>query len=339
MTTIELSVTPIIHGSMGYSTTSQKQQIRTIHCGIDHGITSIDTAPLYGAGKSEETVGKAIVGRREEVQILSKCGLNWDDSQGLPLFNMTVDGKVKTVRIDCRGLSLEREIDRSLRRLGTDYIDLLQIHQFDSNTPLFETISALDKIKRSGKIREIGVCNFSLKQVLSADKYLDGGIFSVQNELNLINIANLGMAKKLKNKRIIFIAYSPLAQGLLASLNSIEKFPGRFGSAFSLDNFANIQNVLTCSLLPIAENYRVSLAQLCLSWTLNKEGVGAIITGASSEEQCLENAVSRHIKLKPSDIGKIEEALSAIRLNMHTHRLPRLNKVKSKIGRFLKLQM
>ena len=125
-----------------------EDSIKTVQKAVDLGVNFFDVAPIYGMGHVEEILGKALKGRRESVLVASKCGLVWDDR--------------KNVTINLTATSIHQEIDDSLRRLQTDYLDLYQMHWPDPNTPIEETISALEEIKKSGKIRHIGVSNFSV---------------------------------------------------------------------------------------------------------------------------------------------------------------------------------
>jgi aryl-alcohol dehydrogenase-like predicted oxidoreductase len=132
--------------------TDEKDAIRTIHAALDRGITLIDTAPVYGFGRSEEIVGKALAegGRRERVLIATKVGLGWNNDKPFR------DGSKARIF---------KEVEDSLRRLQTDVIDLYQVHWPDPNTPIAETAEAMAALHRSGKIRAIGVSNFTPAQM------------------------------------------------------------------------------------------------------------------------------------------------------------------------------
>ena len=300
-----LVITPVIYGAMGYGSKDSAEQIRTIQCAIDYGISSIDTAPLYGAGDSERIVGKAVRGCRDKVQLLTKCGLRWDSNHGQPLFEMNIEGIKKTIRIDCRSQSIEMEVNHCLNRLNVDYIDLWQVHHFDHMVPLEEIIQSLIRIKNTGKIREIGVSNYSLDQALHANILLDEELFSVQNEFSLLHNEQLGIANELYSNGIRFIAYSPLAQGILSGLRNEDSFPLRFGPAYRPKNIQLIQQVIRQNMLPIAEKYRINVAQLSLAWALAHPSITALVAGCSTESQCKDNAAVLDLQIDEEDLNSI----------------------------------
>ena len=144
----------------------RKDALEAIRVSIDHGVTSIDTAPIYGQGLSEEIVGEAIKGQqRDQLQILTKFGMRWDLDKGTLAFK-SKDNSGKDIDIYkyAGKESVIQECDDSLKRLGTDYIDLLQIHWADVTTPIEETYEAVLRLKEQGKIREAGVCNYNVEQ-------------------------------------------------------------------------------------------------------------------------------------------------------------------------------
>ena len=156
-----IEISQIGLGTWAYSNdvwgpTDEAQAINTIHYVIDSGVNLIDTAPIYGYGHSETIVGKSIKNRRNKVFLATKCGLI---------------GRGKNITHNLSRKSILKEIDDSLSRLQTDYIDLYQCHWPDANTPLSETMEVLNEIKKSGKIRFIGVSNFNSDQLAVAEKY------------------------------------------------------------------------------------------------------------------------------------------------------------------------
>ena len=141
--------------------TDERQSIAAIQASIDEGVSLIDTAPAYGKGLAEEIVGKAIRGRRDKVVLATKCGLVWHTTKGNHFFDY--DGK--PVHRHLGAESIAYEVEQSLRRLGTDYIDLYITHWQDPTTPIAETMEALEKLKRQGKIRAIGASNLSAAEL------------------------------------------------------------------------------------------------------------------------------------------------------------------------------
>ncbi len=167
-TDIEASVIALgawaIGGGTWWGESDDDESVRAIQAAIDAGVTLIDTAPVYGWGRSEEVVGRAIKGRRDKVVLATKCGLWWHDDQG-PLF---FDLEGYTVRRCLRPGTIRREVEDSLRRLGTDYIDLYQTHWQSpepENDPIADTMACLLQLKEEGKIRAIGASNIDVAQI------------------------------------------------------------------------------------------------------------------------------------------------------------------------------
>jgi aryl-alcohol dehydrogenase-like predicted oxidoreductase len=195
-------------GGAGWGGSDDADSIRTIHSALDHGITLIDTAPVYGFGHSEEIVGKALAdgGRRNRAIIATKVGLDW-----------TGDGVVR----NGRAARIRREIDESLKRLRTDVIDLYQVHWPDVNTPIEQTAAVLGEFLRAGKIRAIGVSNFSPAQM---DAFRAAApLHSVQPPYNLfergIETDVFGYARR---HHLAMLAYGALCRGLLSGRMSAD---------------------------------------------------------------------------------------------------------------------
>src|SRR5829696_3104956 len=202
-----LKVSPIALGTWAiggwmWGGTDEAEAIRTIHEAIDRGITLIDTAPVYGFGRSEEIVGNALAegGWHKRVMIASKVGLDWKDSQ--PFRNAS-----KT--------RIHKEIDDSLQRLRTDVIDIYQVHWPDPNVPIEETAAAMADLRRAGKIRAIGVSNFSPQQIEAFRKVAP--VHTVQPPYNLFERAiENDVLPYCRDGNIVTLAYGPLCRGLLS---------------------------------------------------------------------------------------------------------------------------
>jgi len=199
-------------GGRGWGNYNEREARRALEACLEHGINFFDTAPVYGFGRSEEVLGEALSAVRSDVVIGSKCGLVWNDSGH--------------VRHDLSRDALRRDLEASLKRLKTDYIDLYQIHWPDRRTPIEETIEELISFQRSGIVRHIGVSNFSKQQLQQACSCAD--IVSVQQLYNLLqrDAAN-DVLPVCRQKNLGFIAYSPLAQGILAGEMGSKNRPGR----------------------------------------------------------------------------------------------------------------
>ncbi|MBE9519026.1 MAG: aldo/keto reductase, partial [Bacteroidetes bacterium] len=166
-----LPVSPIAFGAWAiggwmWGGADKKDAIRAIHACLDNGVTSLDTAPIYGFGQSEEIVGEAIKGKRDSYEILTKCGMRWEGTKGEYFFTTNDNGGVQREIYTYSGRdSIIAECEDSLRRLGTDYIDLYQVHWPDGTTPIEEAMEAFRILLEQGKIRAAGVSNYSVEQM------------------------------------------------------------------------------------------------------------------------------------------------------------------------------
>ncbi len=294
-----------------------RDALDAIHTSIERGITTIDTAPVYGFGRSEEIVGEAIKGKRSSVEILTKYGMRWDTTKGEFHFETRDnDGnRVPIYKYAARD-SIIKECENSLRRLGTDYIDLYQIHWPDSTTPIDETMEAVQMLIDQGKVRAAGVCNYDANQAQQATDSLQ--LASVQVPYSMVrrDIEKELIPWCLENQ-VSILAYSPLQRGLLTG-----KFkPGhKFGpgdtrpfSHYFSDESINAVNDFMESLRPLAEEKKATLSQLVIRWTLSQPGITVALVGARNPKQVLENA------------GTMEVTLSTDELEMITGKVDQLN--------------
>lgn len=305
---------------MGLSERPQGEADRVIHSAIAHGVTSIDTAPLYGAGRCEEVVGRAIADRRSRVQVLTKCGLRWDGEHGAQRFQMVVDGELRWVRTDSRPQSIVRGIEESLRRLRIDTIDLMQIHQLDVDSRVDEALAELEKARDAGKIVAIGVSNFPLREAQAAHRHLPGGLFSVQNEFSMVATSHdRETLDWCLQQGILFLAYSPLAHGVLAGKyldKGLHRAQEDWQSHYTHPaNLRKINAVLRDVAMPIAAAHGASLSQVCLAWALAQRGVSHVIAGATSEKQVVDNAAAGSLALTPAQVGQLASAIHDCRLD------------------------
>jgi len=252
------------------------QSIRTIQSAVDRGITLIDTAPVYGFGHSEEIVGQALAdgGRREKVAIASKVGLDWKD--GKPFRNASRSRIMK-------------EIDDSLRRLKTDVIDLYQVHWPDLRVPVEETASAMNDLLKAGKIRAIGVSNFSPAQM---DKFRAvAPLATDQPPYNMFEREiERGVLSYAKRNKIVSLAYGALCRGLLAGkMTPHTKFSGDDlrGSdpKFQPPRFAQYLKAVAALDQFAQKNYGKRVVHLALRWILDQQGEGFALWGARKPEQ------------------------------------------------------
>jgi aryl-alcohol dehydrogenase-like predicted oxidoreductase len=313
----EVKVTPIAFGAWAiggwmWGGAEEKEAIRAIDASYDGGITTIDTAPVYGFGKSEELVGRAMQGKpRDSYQILTKFGMNWNTADGEYYFDTKDnDGKpVKIYKWSSRH-QVMKECEDSLRRLKTDYIDLYQIHWPDNTTPISETFEAVQRLIEQGKVRAAGVCNYSVEQIDEAMQTIS--LVSNQVPYSLINrgIEKNVMPQALE-KKLSIIPYSPLQRGLLTGKikpgYAFNKGDSREGNRFYTDENIRRTNALLEEIKPIAEKYNATLAQLVINWTINRPGIGCVLVGARNEDQVKANIGALSFNLSEKDLLRVTE--------------------------------
>lgn len=300
-------------GGWYWGGTDEKASIEAIQKAIELGMNCIDTAPVYGFGLGEEIVGKAIKGKRNEVIIATKCGLRWDKEEGEFFFDTYFNGKRYYVYRNARKKSIIEECERSLKRLGTDYIDIYQIHWPDKTTPIDESLEALTILQEQGKIRAFGVSNFDVNLLKEAVKYTRVESNQVKYSLIDRSIEDDLVPFCIENQ-ISILAYSPLEQGLLTGKITMET---EFKSGdlrkkqfwFQPENRKKVLDALE-KIKPIARERNITLAQLVINWTFSQPGITTAIVGARTPEQVEENAGAVNFKLTSEEIQKIREAFT-----------------------------
>jgi aryl-alcohol dehydrogenase-like predicted oxidoreductase len=297
--------------------TDEKQATQAVQAALDQGINLIDTAPMYGFGRSEEIIGRSIAGRRDKVVLATKCGLVWDREEGQFFFHAdrfgvaTGPSEQKVYRC-LRPASIRAELEASLRRLGTDYVDLYQTHWQDPTTPIARTMEALEKLKQEGKIRAIGVSNANLDHL---NAY--GPIDADQERYSLLERAleSGGSLDYCRQHQISVLAYSPLDNGLLTGKIRPDREYGRGDLRKTNPRFqpAAVEktNAMLEAIRPIAERHRVSIAQLVIAWTISQPGITSALCGAHSPQQAAENAAAAEVALAPEEIRIIGETVHA----------------------------
>lgn len=304
--TSTLKVSPIILGTWAiggwmWGGTDEKKAIEAIVTSIEHGITTIDTAAVYGMGMSETLVGKAIKGRRDKVTIATKCGMRWDSDEGsMPFETQDNEGHPMTVRRNSKPESIFWECDQSLKRLGTDVIDLYQIHWPDATTPIEDSWGAMVRLLEQGKVRAIGVSNYNIHQLEKAH-----AIYPVHSLQSPYSLMRRGIEDTLlpfcQNNNIALLAYSPLERGLLSGKIKDKRHFSKGDNRAEHPTFSheNRQKVLLAldTLRPIAKRHHATFAQLILNCTAHMPGITAALAGARNEAQALENAASLAFQL------------------------------------------
>lgn len=297
-------------GGWMWGGTDETRSIAAIQASIDEGVSLIDTAPAYGQGVAEEIVGKAIKGRRDKVVLATKCGLVWHTQQGNPFFDY--DGK--PVHRYLGKDAIVYEVEQSLKRLGTDYIDHYITHWQDPTTPIAETMEALETLKTQGKIRSIGASNTSAADITA---YVAAGqLDAIQEEYSMVKrdiettLLPVAMAAN-----VSALSYSSLALGLLSGkMGPDRRFEGddqrKDNPRFSAANRQKIAALME-QISPVAETHNATLAQTVIAWTLQQPGISFSLCGARSPEQARENAAAGRLRLSEQDLTTIGAAASA----------------------------
>ncbi len=315
----DVKITPIAFGAWAiggamWGGAAKKDALEAIKRSVSLGITTIDTAPVYGFGKSEELVGEAVKGMRDKVEILTKYGLRWDTKEGSYYFSLEdEDGNTVDIHRYAGKESVIRECENSLRRLKTDYIDLYQIHWPDRTTPVEETMEAINSLLEQGKIRAAGVCNFDAGLLNEAMK--TAPLCSDQVPYNMVN---RDIEKKLvpfciENRKSI-LAYSPMQRGLLTGKftpdHKFSKGDTREESVyFRKENIARI-NAFLDDIKPLAESKGATLAQLAVRWVLEQPGITCALAGARNTRQVEDNAGTMNISLSRDETEEINSKLN-----------------------------
>ena len=306
-------------GGFMWGGNDEKDSIAAIRAALDHGIDTIDTAPVYGMGASETIVGKAIEGRRDDVRILTKFGLSWDTGSRTQFFE-TVDpeGTPHKIYRDASPQRIREECDASLRRLRTDYIDLYQIHWADPDTPIEATFEVVARMIEQGKILAAGVCNYTPEQIEAARKVVP--LASCQPPYSMINRGiESDVLPYCRERGIGVVAYSPMQRGLLTGkIDENKEFPASDTRAidkfFSRENRRRVREGLLDRLRPIADAKGCTLAQLVIAWTIAQPGITAALVGARNARQAEENAGAANVKLSAEELAEIRRLAEAVQI-------------------------
>jgi aryl-alcohol dehydrogenase-like predicted oxidoreductase len=297
--TLEVSVVGLGCNNFGRRLDSEATSA-VVDAALDSGITFFDTADVYGGTKSEEYLGRALGRRRDEMVIATKFGSAVDDRRK--------GAKPEYVR---------QAVDDSLRRLGTDRIDLYQLHRPDPQVPIEDTLGALDELVQAGKVREIGCSNFSAEQLREAEETTREGaarFVSVQNEYSLLHREpEHDVLPECERTGLAFIPYFPLANGLLTGkYRQGQDAPagsrldsGRGDSLVTDQNLAVVED-----LIGFSEKQGHTILELAFSWLLTRPAVVSVIAGATSSEQVRSNAAAASWKLTDAELTEIDLILT-----------------------------
>lgn len=303
--TLSVSVVGLGCNNFGIRLDAERTE-RVVHAALESGIDFFDTADVYGGTRSEEFLGLALKQRRNEVVLASKFGLPIDDT-----------------RKGARPEYVKQALEASLKRLGTDRIDLYQLHRPDPEVPIADTLGALDDLKRAGKIREIGSSNFSPEQIAEADtaaKAKPGAarFVSVQNEYSLLHREpERGVLEASASRGIAFLPYFPLASGVLTGKYA-KGAPVPSGTRLSAADGPLTSRFLTERNLELVGQLQASAAkrghtllELAFSWLLARKAVVSVIAGATSVEQIAANVKAAAWKLTADDLQELDRIVPA----------------------------
>jgi aryl-alcohol dehydrogenase-like predicted oxidoreductase len=270
-----------------------------VEAALEAGINFFDTADAYGETRSEQFLGRALGARRKEVIVATKFGLKLDEQRpggATPAY-------------------LRRALEDSLQRLGTDYVDLYQLHRPDPNVPIAETLDALNDLVRQGKVREIGSSNFSAQQIRDADLLAaknHARFVSVQNEYSLLERSvEREVLTELRERRLALLPYFPLAGGLLSGKYVPGAYPEgarlvrkdtNLGSRFLIPKNLEIVQRLTA----FAEGKGYTLLELAFSWLAANTAVSSVIAGATNAEQVRANVAASRWQLTRDELQEID---------------------------------
>ncbi|MEY3209892.1 MAG: hypothetical protein RIT28_373 [Pseudomonadota bacterium] len=279
----------------------------TLRAAIEHGVTGLDTAPLYGFGRAERLIGELGEAARG-VTVATKCGLTWEEGLGEELVESELGGRDPQVKVDLSPRAVQRDCERSLRRLRTDHIPLLQTHKPDPNVPLADTLDALSRLIDAGKIGGIGLCNVGVAEAALAKALVGDRLKSVQAPLNLLDRrATQALLPWCVANGVGFLAYSPLASGLLTgaltstrTLAPDDKRASRLG--FEPSRRDQVNQMLARAPRPPG----VSVAAMSLGWVASQPGVSVVIVGVKTPHQ-LKSALDAALR-PPSPDALVEFA-------------------------------
>lgn len=286
-----------------WGNTDVEEARRLIDICLESGLTMFDTADIYSTGESERILGEALKGRRQDVLISTKATFRYSD---------------KPNDVGSSRFHLLRTVDEQLKRLGTDYIDLFQLHGFDAKTPIEETLSTLDDLVRAGKIRYIGVSNFSgwhlMKSLAIADRYGYPRYVANQTYYSLIGrdyeweLMPLGL-----DQGVGAVVWSPLGWGrLTGKIRRGAPLPEKSRLHETADSGPPVDNEYVFKVVDvldeIAKETEKTIPQIALNWLLQRPSVSTVVVGARNEEQLRQNLGAVGWNLTKEQVAKLDEA-------------------------------
>ena len=288
-------------GGLDWGAIPDEVAVATCLSAVERGINLIDTAPIYGHGRSEEIIGKAIRahGRREDFYIATKVGLDWNE---------------RGVFANSTALRLREEIEASLRRLGTDYIDLYQVHWPDTRTPIAETASVLAGFQRDGKVRALGVSNFSIAQM---EEFR--AVAPLASDQPPYNLFERGIDRETlpwcERNNVAVLTWSTLCRSLLGGrvtrgMSFDEKDIRRVDPKFREPRFSQYMTAVEGLAALAKDHYGKTVLELAARWVLDRPGISVALWGAKRPEQLDAVAGVMGWKLDASAMAEIDRIVN-----------------------------
>ena len=294
----------VVGGRNAYGAVDRNDSIKAVRAMIERGVNSIDTAPVYGNGYAEQLLAEALTGfDREKLFITTKFGLA--PNYGTKPIPSIRDNTYKNVM---------REVQSSLSNIACGYIDCYMIHYFDENTPLSETMAALNYLKSQGAIRYIGVSNFTQEQIEKAQEY--GKVDFFQMAYSMVNRSQEELLKWAYSKGIDIMSYGSLGSGILSgAIRATPDFVGKrdirasfYGELYKEPKFTNIMKLLE-KMDVIANAHGKPVAQVAINWSTQKQFMTTILVGVRNDAEAAENCAAFEWKLTDSEIATLDQAL------------------------------
>ena len=304
----DLVVSALGLGCMGmsefYGSSEEREAIKVIHRAVELGVTLFDTADVYGMGANEKLVGEALAGKRERVVIATKFGILRDPED--PMYR-GIDGRPEYVRRSC---------ERSLKALGTDYIDLFYQHRVDPKVPIEETVGAMSELVAEGKVRYIGLSEAGSETLRRANATHPISALQSEYSLGSRDVEANGILKTTRDLGVGFVAYSPLSRALLTGEIPTEFADDDFRQylpRFSKEHAEQNQRI-SHTLADIAASKNCSVAQLSLAWILAQGDSIVPIPGTKHLKYLQENIATVNVALSQQDLAMIEKVIDDYQL-------------------------
>ncbi len=288
-------------GGAGWGDVNKDDSIKAIHAMLDQGVNIIDTAPFYGCGNSEIIVGEAVKQKRNEVLLVTKGGVLWDE-QGNP----SQKADYETIVSGC---------EDSLKRMDTDYIDLFLIHWPDGVTPMSEIMRAIEDLRKAGKIRYAGASNFTKEQILECQEY--GSFEVLQQPYSMVQRSFGPLLKWAHNEGIGTMSYGSLGAGILTgTIRKIPKFEqgdmrANFYTFFKEPEFSRIMRLIE-RLDKIAKKYDAPVAQVTINWNTQSGFLDSILMGVRNEDEAKVNCAAFNWELEQGDVDYVSSSIDEL---------------------------